>query len=157
MISIRIAEEADVAVFYELLLEEARHHNSLQHVHTDVAELRRAGFGKDKKFGVLLAEYGAEPAGYVSYTSNYSIWLGADFVMIDDVFVTEKHRGKGIGEALMLRMKDLAKADGHTRIRWGVESDNGGAIRFYERLGATVHTKGMCTWEILPPRSRACP
>jgi len=150
MIAIRIAEESDVAVFHELLLQEAKHHNSLQHVCTDVAELRRAGFGKDKKFGVLLAEYHGEPAGYVSYTTNYSIWLGADFVMVDDVFVTEKYRGKRIGEALMLRMRDMARAEGHTRIRWGVESDNDGAIRFYERLGATLHTKGICTWDVTP-------
>lgn len=157
MIGMRIAEEKDVANFYELLQQEAKHHQSLQHLHTDVAELRRAGFGKDRKFGVLLAEYNGEPAGYVSYTTNYSIWLGADVVMIDDVFVIEKYRGKGIGEALMLRMKEVARAGGHTRLRWGVESDNHGAIRFYERLGATLHTKGICTWDVLPCRPRACP
>lgn len=151
MIEIKIADELDVDVFYELLLQEAQHHNSLQHVHTNLAELRRAGFGKEKKFGVLLATFDGEPAGYVSYTINYSIWLGADFVMVDDVFVTEKFRGKRIGEALMLRMKDLAKNAGYTRIRWGVESDNHGAIRFYERLGATLHTKGICTWDIALP------
>lgn len=155
MLVIRIAEEQDAAVFYDLLLQEARHHNSLQHVQTNVEELRRAGFGRDPKFGVLLAEYDGEPAGYVSWTVNYSIWLGTEFVMVDDVFVTEKYRGKRIGEALMLRMKEVALADGHTRLRWGVESDNEGAIRFYQRLGANLHTKGVCTWDVAP--APACP
>jgi hypothetical protein len=48
----------------------------------------------------------------------------------------------------MLHAKAIALASGHKRIRWGVESDNHAAIRFYQRLGATLHTKGICTWEV---------
>lgn len=148
MIEIRIATEQDVEVFFSLMLEEAEHHNALQHIHTNPSELRRAGFGKAPKFGVLLARVDGEPAGYVSYTMNYSIWMGAEFMMIDDVFVTAKYRGKKIGEALMARAKEVALAAGQTRIRWGVESDNEGAIRFYQRVGASLHTKGLCTWDL---------
>jgi ribosomal protein S18 acetylase RimI-like enzyme len=68
--------------------------------------------------------------------------------MIDDVFVVERFRGRKIGEALMLRAKAIAMISGYRRIRWGVESDNHGAIRFYQRLGATLHTKGVCTWDL---------
>lgn len=154
MIEIRAATEQDVEVFYKLMLEEAEHHNAVQHIHTSPSEIRRAGFGKDPRFGVLLAQFDGEPAGYVSYTVNYSIWLGAEFMMIDDVFVTAKYRGRKIGEALMARAREVAQAAGHTRIRWGVESDNEGAIRFYQRLGASLHTKGLCTWEVEDEPSR---
>jgi GNAT superfamily N-acetyltransferase len=148
MIDIRIAHEKDAEIFLSLMLEEAAHHGALDQVHTDLTEIRRAGFGKDRKFGVLLAECDGIPAGYISYTVNYSVWLGAEFMMIDDVFVVERFRGRKIGEALMLRAKAIAMISGYRRIRWGVESDNHGAIRFYQRLGATLHTKGVCTWDL---------
>ena len=55
---------------------------------------------------------------------------------IDDVFIWEKFRGKPIGELLMLKAKEVCLAKGASQIKWEVEQDNHGAIKFYERLGA---------------------
>lgn len=146
MLNIRTAGTQDMSTVFELIMAEARHHGAIHEVRTSAAELRNAA--ACGKLAVLLAEYDGEPAGYVSYTVNYSIWLGADFMMIDDVFVVERFRGQKIGEALMLRAREIAAAAGYPRIRWGVESSNAGAIRFYKRLGAVPHTKDFCTWTV---------
>lgn len=146
MVSIRIARIQDIETVFELILAEARHHGAVHEVRTSADALRSAV--EDGKCTVLLAECDGEPAGYVSYTVNYSIWLGADFMMIDDVFVVERFRGKKVGESIMLRAREIAAAAGYPRIRWGVESSNAGAIRFYKRLGAALHTKDVCTWHM---------
>ncbi len=148
MINIRKATKDDIEIFYELLIGIAKHHNQEQYVLTNKEELLKSGFYESPKFGVLLAEYDGIVAGYVSYTKSYSIWLGSDYLNIDDVFVLDKYRGQKLGELLMNGVKEMCKEEGIHSVKWEVESDNIGAIRFYERLGATLNTKGIFKWNL---------
>lgn len=148
MLTIRLATAKDVDAFYDLILGIARYHKQEQYIYTSKAELLSAGFSNNPKFEVLLAEYEGEIAGYISYTYNYSIWLGDAYVNIDDVFVKDAYRSKGIGEAMMKAIKKLAIEKGIPKIRWEVQSDNEKAIRFYKRLGAALKTKGIFSWKV---------
>jgi len=148
MVTVREATIADVDVVYDLIVAIAKHHDQEQYVVTDKAELRESGFGDRPSFGVLLAEVDGEVAGYCSYTWNYSIWFGSTYMNIDDVFVWEKFRGQQVGEELMLNAKSVCLAKGARRIKWEVEQDNHGAIKFYQRLGANVEIKGLFRWDV---------
>lgn len=148
MIDIKKATEEDIDVLYELIIGIAKHHDQEQYVLTNTKEMLQSGFGESSKFGALLAYFDDKVAGYVSYTWNYSIWSGEDYMNIDDVFVWDEFRGKKIGEALMLKAKEICKQKNINRIRWEVEKDNAGAIKFYERLGAQVDVKGIFKWSI---------
>lgn len=148
MLHIRPATAKDIDDFYELILGIARYHDQEQFILTNKEEIIRAGFTHNPQFEVLLAEYEGHIAGYVSYTYNYSIWLGDTYLNIDDVFVKEAYRGKKIGESLMQTLKNHAKEKGIPKIRWEVQADNDPAIRFYERLGARVKTKGIFSWKV---------
>jgi len=53
-------------------------------------------------------------------------------------------RGHGIGQALLERLAGVAVARGYGRFEWSVLYWNADAIRFYERMGATV----MPDWRI---------
>lgn len=148
MLHIRPAKAEDIDAIYDLIMGIARYHKQEAYIHTNKEELLRSGFSESPKFGVLLAEYAGEAAGYVSFTYNYSIWLGDAYLNIDDVFVKEAFRSKGIGEALMNSLREHAKAKGIPKIRWEVQSDNLQAIKFYERLGASMKTKGIFSWKV---------
>ncbi len=148
MVTVREATLQDVDVVYDLIMAIARHHGQEQYVVTDKNELKRSGFGQSEKYGVLLAEIDGKSAGYASYTWNYSIWLGSLYMNIDDVFVWEEFRGKKVGEALMMKARDVCKSHGAMRLKWEVEQDNHQAIKFYERLGAEVDVKGVCRWGV---------
>ena len=147
MTTVRHANSSDVDRVYELIVAIADHHDQTQHVRTNPTELLAAGFGDDPSFGVLLAEHDGAVVGYVSYTINYSIWLGRQYMNIDDVYVDAHCRGRGIGEALMQGAKDHCDKQSISRIRWEVQTDNRDAIRFYERLGAKYREKGVFTWD----------
>ncbi|MGI9294878.1 MAG: GNAT family N-acetyltransferase [Pseudomonadales bacterium] len=147
MIAIREATSADVDIVYELISAIAKHHGQEQHVITDRSELLISGFGESPKFDVLLAEAEGEVAGFLSYTWNYSIWLGSRYMNIDDVFVRQEFRGQKIGEALMYKAQRVCRTHGISRIRWEVQQSNHSAIKFYERLGATLDTKGVFRWD----------
>ncbi|QFU21935.1 GNAT family N-acetyltransferase [Shewanella eurypsychrophilus] len=146
MLIVREACEKDIDTVYDLIIAIARHHDQEQYVVTDKSELLKSGFSENPQFGVLLAEVDGEVAGYASYTWNYSIWLGISYMNIDDVFVWEGFRGQKVGEALMQKARSVSQLKGVTRMKWEVEQDNLQAIKFYERLGATVDIKGVCRW-----------
>ncbi len=54
---------------------------------------------------------------------------------IQDVFVVESHRLRGVGTALAQSAERLAKAKGHDLISLSFGIANDGARRLYERLG----------------------
>lgn len=148
MVTIREATISDIDVVYELIIAIAKHHDQEEYVVTTKNELINFGFKNAPSFGVLLAEIDGEVAGYCSYTWNYSIWLGSTYMNIDDVFVWEKFRGMQIGELLMLKAKEVCISNKASRIKWEVEQDNHGAIKFYERLGADLDIKGFFRWDV---------
>lgn len=132
----------------ELIYAIAEHHDQTEYVLTNIPELLSSGFGNDPRFGVLLAEYNEATVGFLSFTINYSIWSGGDYLQIDDVYVDEKYRGKLIGESLMSGAKKYCQSVGISRLKWEVEKDNASAIRFYERLGANMTIKGVFSWNV---------
>ncbi len=148
MLTVREATPADVDTLYQLIIAIAKHHSQEQYVLTNPEEILKSGFGGNPLFGALLAELDGEVAGYCSYTWQYSIWLGGNYMNIDDVFVWEQFRGMAIGEQLMQKAKAVCLANGAGNIRWEVEEDNHGAIKFYKRLGARYDAKGLFRWAV---------
>lgn len=147
MTEIRVAQKEDVGILYELIMGIAKFHNQEQFVATTPEEMFRAGFSENPKFGAFIAEYDGKVAGYLSYTWNYSIWNGKNYMNMDDLFVWEEFRGKKIGEQLMQSAKDLCEDSGINSIRWEVQQDNSKAISFYNRLGAEMFPKGIFKWK----------
>lgn len=146
--TVREAVEADVQPLFDLIVAIAEHHGQRELLHASTDALRRDGFGPQPRFGALLAESNGTLVGYASYMWHYSIWLASPYMNVDDVYVAASHRGLGIGEALMLAARGLCRARGLHRVRWEVQPDNEAAIRFYERLGARMRTKGVFGWDV---------
>ena len=147
MASIRRATEADAAILLELIGALAEHHGLTEFVQADEKSLRAVGFSEDARFGALIGDVDGSVAGFLSYTICYSIWLGASFMQIDDVYVRDEFRGNGLGEALMRESHRTCKALGLSRIKWEVQPDNDAAIRYYEKLGATGYDKRLFRWD----------
>jgi len=148
LLLVRQASVADVDIIFDLIAAIADHHQQSKYVLTNKDQLRSAGFGQTPSFGVLLAEVDGEIAGYCSYTWDYSIWAGCQYMNIDDVFVWQRFRNNKVGQALMNKAKDVCLANGAKRIRWEVEQNNHRAIRFYQNLGAEFDLKGIFRWNV---------
>lgn len=48
----------------------------------------------------------------------------------------------------MFNAKEVCVTKGVSRMKWEVEQDNLGAIKFYERLGANIDIKGLFSWDL---------
>ena len=97
-----------------------------------------------------MAVDGPEVVGYVTFTVGYSIWARRGTLLVDDVFVAPGHRGMAVGRHLLEAVGRTCNEEGHAFARWTVELGNARAIRFYERMGAQLARKGLCTWAPIP-------
>jgi GNAT superfamily N-acetyltransferase len=85
---------------------------------------------------LFLAYWGKEPVGYALYFYTYSSFLARPTFYLEDIFVLEKYRHKGIGKELFLRCVEEAGRMGCGRFEFSVLTWNKNAINFYENLGA---------------------
>ncbi len=148
MASIRRATADDAALILEMISALAEHHRQADAVRTNEDILSADGAGDTPRFGALIAEVDGAAAGFLSYTICYSIWRGASFMQIDDVFVHDEYRGMGLGEALMKESHRVCRELGLNHLKWEVQPDNAGAIRFYDRIGAKGYDKRLYRWVV---------
>jgi GNAT superfamily N-acetyltransferase len=64
--------------------------------------------------------------------------LGKPGLYLEDLYVQPAHRGAGVGRALLAHLAGLANQRDYGRFEWSVLDWNVNAIRFYERMGATL-------------------
>ncbi|HEY6377055.1 MAG TPA: GNAT family N-acetyltransferase [Edaphobacter sp.] len=145
MLNIRPAVPTDVSQILSFIRELAEYEREPDAVHTTEADLLRDGFGEKKRFDCLIAEWDGAPAGFALYFYNYSTWEGRCGIHIEDLYVSSKLRGKGIGKALLSRVAAIAVEEGCRRLQWDVLEWNTPAIDFYCQRGAQM----LVDWETM--------
>jgi GNAT superfamily N-acetyltransferase len=135
MLHIRPATVQDVALLRTMICELAEFERELELVTIREEDLARDGFGKDARFRALIAEWDGQPAGYALIFGYYSTWVGRG-LFLEDLFVRESFRGRGIGKALLASVARLAVEEQCYGIRWEVLDWNSKAIDLYKQLGA---------------------
>ena len=136
MLNIRPATALDVPLLRQLIIELAEYERSKNAVAATEADLLRDGFGSDQRFRALIADWHNQPAGYALFFAFYSTWEGRPGIFLEDLFVREAFRRKGIGKALLSTVAQLAQAEGSFGLRWEVLHWNQPSIDFYKSLGA---------------------
>ena len=84
---------------------------------------------------IFLARLGEKPAGFVQLYGSFCSVAASPIWILYDLYVTDSSRGRGVGEALMNRARDLARETGASRLELSTATDNLVAQRLYERLG----------------------
>jgi GNAT superfamily N-acetyltransferase len=137
MLTIRHATRDDVPQLLGLIRQLAAYERKADRVVTTAADLLRHGFGPQPKFRALLAEWDGEAAGYASTFYFYSTYQGRPAIFIEDLFVRDTFRNRGIGKSLLSAIAKLAVNEGCFGLRWEVLDWNRPAIEWYGKLGAT--------------------
>jgi GNAT superfamily N-acetyltransferase len=133
-ITIRFATIDDVGVLLQLIRGLAVYEKAPSAVVATEDDLRRHGFGPTRQFEALLAFLDGEAVGFALFHPRFSTWLGRPGVYLEDIFVTEAARGRGVGRRLMARLAAIAVERGWERIDFQVLDWNP-ARNFYRRLG----------------------
>ena len=91
---------------------------------------------RKKKIRLFVAVDGKKLVGYALYFYTYSSFVAKPSLYLEDLFVLEEYRKRGVGFALFRRCVEEAISRGCGRMEWAVLTWNDKAIGFYERLGA---------------------
>ena len=142
--SIRAAELRDVNAIVQLIRALAEFEQLGHLLQVTPEKLRPHLFGEKPAAEAMVAESGGEVVAFALYFTNFSTFLAQPGLYLEDLFVTPAQRGRGIGEAMLTRLAKLAVERGYGRFEWSVLDWNEPAIRFYQRMGATV----MPDWRI---------
>lgn len=97
---------------------------------------RRTASAPRPRFAALVAEVGAEAAGYALFWPIYDTEMGGPLMFLSDLFVAEAERGRGLAGDLMGAVARRALTAGHRGMSWEVLRDNHRARAFYRRLTA---------------------
>jgi GNAT superfamily N-acetyltransferase len=89
----------------------------------------------------LLAAAGDEPGGVCQLRYRYGVWMAAEDCWLEDLFVRDEDRRKGLGEALVAAAVERARERGCGRIELDVSESNRGAWALYERMGLSAEYK----------------
>lgn len=134
--TLRAATREDVPLITQLIKELAEYE---QLAHTCVADEESVAeniFGERPAAEVVLAFIGDEPAGFALYFENYSTHLSRRGMHLEDLYVREHLRGRGVGKLLLSKLASIAVERGYGRMEWAVLRWNESAIRVYDAIGA---------------------
>jgi GNAT superfamily N-acetyltransferase len=133
-VTLRFATADDVGLLLQLIRELAAYERAPGAVVATEDDLRRHGFGPEPRFEALLAFVRDEPAGFALFYPDFSTWLGRPGLFLEDLYVKEWARRRGVGRRLMTRLAVIAVERDWPALHFNVLDWNP-ARGFYRRLG----------------------
>lgn len=135
---LRAAEPRDVNAIVGLIRELAEFEKLSHLLQVTPETLHPHLFGERPVVEAQVAQLDGEVVGFALFFTNFSTFLSKPGLYLEDIYVRPALRGRGIGEALLSRLAAIAVERGYGRFEWSVLDWNSNAIRFYEKMGATV-------------------
>ena len=136
-ITIRKAVKEDCTPMMKLIHELAVYEKAPKAVTVDFNHFVESGFGPDPVWYGFVAETDGQVVGFALYYIRYSTWKGQR-LYLEDLLVTEKSRGNGIGKLLFYRLIEECKDKKYSGMVWQVLDWNEPAINFYKKYNTDI-------------------
>jgi len=136
MITIRSAEEKDIAPILEIYNYAILHTTSVYSYEVHTMEMRQKWFEEKKAANhpVLVAEVDNKVAGFISY-GPFRSWPGYRHTVEHSVHVHKDFRRQGIAGLLLKKMIEIARQNGVHAIIGGVDAANDASIKLHKQFG----------------------
>jgi ribosomal protein S18 acetylase RimI-like enzyme len=105
------------------------------------ASVARLSADPATEFLLASEQAGAPPCGVCQLRFRHSIWTAAPDCWLEDLYVEDAARGRGVGRALVALAFERATARGAQRIELDTNEHNRSAIGLYESLGFSTSSK----------------
>ncbi len=135
-ISYRFACREDCPLILDFIRQLASYERMAEEV-VATEELLKEWIFEKGRAEVLFALWEGREVGFALFFYNFSTFLGRAGLYLEDLFVREDCRGRGIGRGLLGELARLALERGCGRLEWSCLDWNQPSIDFYLSLGAT--------------------
>ncbi|WP_366553577.1 GNAT family N-acetyltransferase [Aquibaculum sediminis] len=149
---IRAAGRADAPTLAAMIRSLARYEGKANVEHITPDAVCDWAFGPEPAFHALLAEDSPAapapaPLGYLAWYPVFSPFKGGRVMLVENLWVEEAARGRGVGKALLRALAREAGRRGLARMELNVRRDNEATRRFYASLGFTLPGEEVCRIE----------
>ena len=142
--SFRLAEPSDADVLVEMMRGLYEHDRSPFDEPAHRAALALLFESEEHALAYLLLS-GAEVAGYVVITFGFSLEFRGRDAFIDELFVKDDFRGRGLGGAAILFAEGVCRGRGVRALHLEVDRENARAQSVYRRSGFLAHKNFLMT------------
>ena len=139
-INIRRATKEDIGLVRNLVMELAIFEKAPEEVTSSLADYIQEGFSDNPLFTANLIYLNDELAGFSLWYYRFSTWKGRRFYL-EDLYIKEAHRRRGIGENLITLLKKEMIEKNLRGMIWQVLEWNDLAINFYKKLDASFDSE----------------
>jgi len=142
-ISYRACEMGDRRVVADMILALYQEDPSLKLITRKSIDETFESFQEHPDRGTVMAiEHENEIIGYAILANFWSNEFGGNIVIIDELFVQKKYRGKGVATNFLKYLRDT-KFGNSVALQLEVTPDNTRARKLYESLGFVAHKNIM--------------
>jgi GNAT superfamily N-acetyltransferase len=135
-VTIRTANPEDAGLVLAFIRELAVYEHLEHEVVASEADIGAALFGQQRYAEVVFACLDGVEVGFALFFHNFSTFCGKPGIYLEDLFVREQVRGRGVGRHLLAWLARTALERGCARLDWAVLDWNTPSIGFYRSLGA---------------------
>ena len=105
------------------------------------SQITTALFGDDAGARCFLAEVDGDTAAMALWFRNFSTWDGVAGIHLEDLFVRDRFRRRGIARALLAALARECVEKNYSRLSWAVLDWNTDAIALYDSVGGRPLTE----------------
>jgi GNAT superfamily N-acetyltransferase len=132
----------------DVLLEMMQEFYDYDHLtfHQETARKALNGILNNDSFGrVYLIKSGDEVVGYIVITFGYSLEFHGRDAFIDELFIFEEHRGKGLGQRAIEFAEEICRLHNVKALHLEVGRANAKAQYIYRKAGFADHDRYLMT------------
>jgi GNAT superfamily N-acetyltransferase len=94
---------------------------------------------------IFVLEAAGRLAGYLVLTFGFSLEFGGNDALVDELYVTPGHRGRGLGTQALAAAEAACRALGIRTVHLVVERRKAGVRELYRRLGFVAPPRDVMT------------
>ena len=128
----RPGDEADIVAMIHQLAEFER---APEQCTVTESQITAALFGADAVASCHIAEVDGATAAMALWFRSFSTWDGVAGIHLEDLFVREPFRRRGLARALLATLARVCVDNGYSRLGWAVLDWNTDAITLYDDVG----------------------
>ena len=132
---VRKANKDDISLLFELINGLALYEKRPQDMTGTKEDLEYWLFEKNIASS-FIAELDGSPIGYAIYYPIFGSFSAKGKVHLEDIFINEEHRRKGLGKEFFEKIVNFALHEGYSGMEWSCLDWNTPSINFYNKINA---------------------